>query len=362
MLDLVGDSEKIERISEAPSDASDPLRPFSLKGQTARLEKEQTAQVKFLGEIALTGQATVFYASPNTGKTLITMALLKAAVKNGVVDPSRVYYINMDDTSSGLVEKNRLADDGGYHMLADGHNNFRAKDFRLAMVEMTNDGTASGCVVIIDTLKKFVNTMDKTMSSDFANVMRRFTARGGTLIALAHTNKNLDANGKVKYSGTSDIVDDLDCIYTISEIPLLGSDLLKVVEFVNIKKRGNVAKGAVYSYSTKDGISYADLVDSVVEVDRVKIESLKLGVELNKDSESIEIVSNCILEGIVSKMSLVKEVASRLKIGQGAASSLIDRYTGADQAVHRWNFKVGNRGVRTYSLLSKSGVDDSDDY
>ena len=362
MLDMVGDSQKIEGISESSADLSDPLRPYSLKGHTARLEREQTAQVKILGGVALAGQATVFYAAPNTGKTLITMALLKAAVEKGAVNPCRVYYINMDDTSSGLVEKNRLADSGGYHMLADGHKDFKAKDFRLAMVEMTNDDSARGCVVIIDTLKKFVNTMDKTMSSDFAGVMRRFTLKGGTLIALAHTNKNLDSNGKAKYSGTSDIVDDLDCAYTLSEIPLVSDGSLKAVEFVNIKKRGDVAKHAVYSYSARDGISYADLVNSVVEVDQAKIEFWRLSAELDKDAESIDVVSNCILEGVVSKMTLVKEVASRLRIGQGAASNLINRYTGTDQAVHRWNFTVGNRGVRTYSLLSKSVVDDSDDY
>ncbi len=57
----------------------------------------------------------------------------------------------------GLVTKARIAEEYGFRMVADGHQGFEAKKFRLAMEEMILSGSAHGYIVILDTLKKFVN-------------------------------------------------------------------------------------------------------------------------------------------------------------------------------------------------------------
>ena len=57
--------------------------------------------------------------------------------------------------------------------------------------------------------------MDKKLSSKFGRMMREFVSKGGTIIMLAHTNKNRYSNGKVIFSGTSDIVDDVDVVLLV---------------------------------------------------------------------------------------------------------------------------------------------------
>ena len=52
---------------------TNPLDSFSLRGQSKELEKTIAEQIPILGQLALKAQAAVFYAAPNTGKTLITL-------------------------------------------------------------------------------------------------------------------------------------------------------------------------------------------------------------------------------------------------------------------------------------------------
>ena len=51
-------------------------------------------------------------------------------------------------------------------------------------------------MIILDTLKKFTDLMNKKASSEFGKLARTFVGAGGTIIALAHTNKNKDEEGK----------------------------------------------------------------------------------------------------------------------------------------------------------------------
>lgn len=181
---------KVEITSKAaPAErnvTSNPLDKFSLKGRSDEIEKSVVDSVPVLGELALMGQATVFFAAHNTGKTLITNSLLIEAIKDDRVDPSKVYYLNMDDSGNGLLGKNRIADEYGFNVLAEGHRDFNAGAFLSIVRDMIENDQARGVVIILDTLKKFVDLMDKGKTSTFTNVIRPFVLKGGTLIALAH--------------------------------------------------------------------------------------------------------------------------------------------------------------------------------
>lgn len=48
-----------------------------------------------------------------------------------------------------------------------------------------------------------------------ANDLRASAKAHFTLIMLTPTNRNRDVGGKVIFSETSDIVDDVDCVYTL---------------------------------------------------------------------------------------------------------------------------------------------------
>ena len=347
--------QSIQAPINAPEDGiviESPLAAFSLRGQLAKLESQMVEQIPILGNLVLLGQATVFYAPPNTGKTLLILHMIINGIKQKIIDPAQLFYINMDDNSSGLVDKLRLAEEYGFHMLADGHQDFESSKFRGVMEEMITTDTARGVTVVLDTLKKFANLMDKGKSTDFAKVIRQFSLKGGTVIGLAHANKNLGADGRPVYSGTSDIVDDFDCAYMLNTVSQQSDLTQKVVEFSNIKRRGNVAQTAAYSYTLDADIPYNELLLSVQEVNPDQLMSVKQATEVQTDAQIIESIAVCIRDGIDSKMKLAEAAAQRAGCSKRSALKVVDKYTGNDPAIHQWSFTVKERGAKVFMLLA----------
>lgn len=333
-------------VSEMPSN---PLDKYSLRGMSNVLEKNAVNSVQVMGGLALVGQATALFAAPNTGKTILTLNLIIEDIKAGRLDPTKVYYLNMDDSGQGLLEKVRIAEEYGFHMLAEGHLEFSATAFMGIMRDMIENDQARGVVIILDTLKKFVDLMDKGRTSAFTNVIRPFVMKGGTVIALAHTNKHPGRDGKPVYAGVSDILNDIDCAFTIA--PVSVENGIKVVEFTNIKSRGSVVQTAAYNYCIGGGIPYNELLLSVKTVDQTVLEPIKQAEAIKSDSEVIAAVLTCISEGINTKMKMADAVAKRAGISKRSALQLIEKYTGNDPAVHRWDFKVMARGANMFVAL-----------
>ncbi len=339
-----------------------PLQKFSLRGRSEAMAGALHDEVQVLPGLALRGQATMIYAAPNTGKTLLTLHLLNQGIDTGAVDPNCTFYVNVDDTSSGLVEKVRLAEERGFHMLAEGHREFRASKLLPIIERLTQSGRAGRSIIIVDTVKRFTDLMDKRTASGFTAVIRAFVLQGGTFIALAHTNKNKSVSGKAVYGGTSDLVDDLDCAFIIEAHGGDDDDSLKVIECRNIKRRGNVADTLAFSYSSHSRISYIDRLQSVQLVDLDDLAAARQAAELRSDSEIVAAIEACIGEGINVKMIMAETVASRLTIPKRAAMAVIDKYTGRGLGTHRWHYTVKARGAKEFVLLTPAAADDSGDY
>lgn len=89
-------SETWEAVSTPPEqpteksspkiDRSHPLACHSMTGRSEELAKRVQAQVPLIGKTALMGQATVYYAAPNTGKTLMVLKELVSSIKAGRVE------------------------------------------------------------------------------------------------------------------------------------------------------------------------------------------------------------------------------------------------------------------------------------
>lgn len=337
-----GPVEKFEIVKPALSE--NPLDRYSLRGKSEKVEAYIVNAKPILGNIAYAGQLTVIYAEFNSGKTLITLHLLIESIENANVSPENVYYLNMDDSSSGLLEKIQLADEYGFHMLSEGYEGFTSDKFVTLIKELIETKKASGVIIILDTLKKFVDLMSKSESSQFANVMREFALKGGTLIALAHTNKN-KVNGKSRYGGTNDILSDFDCGYVMDKVS--DDDGIKIVEFNREKGRGNNSLNVSYSYGIESSLSYSQILTSVKEVDSSQLVAIKQVEQQKADEEIIASVKRCIGLGINKKMELAKAVAKDMQIGRQKAIEIMEKYQ--DQE-HHWQFKVGAKGAKIYSL------------
>lgn len=324
---------------------------YSLTGRSAELEKNAAEQVTVLGEIALLGQLTVLCAEGNTGKTLIAQKLLTESIEAKRIDPAKVYYLNMDDDYRGIVEKLKIAEEFGYNMLAEGYQDFKAKDFLDHIRDLIRKNKARGVIVFLDTLKKFVDLMKKSECRDFNTVLRQFSAYGGTVIALAHTNKNKGSDGRPVFSGTGDLKDDFDCMYTLRLISEREAKE-KVVLFEKEKARGSVVEKASYSYINDKTTSYSEMFLSVQAVDENQIASLQQAEEIRSDAEIIDAVIACIEKGVNTKMKLSKAAAELSGASKRSVLQIINKYTGDDPAAHRWFYVRGARGKQTFTVLN----------
>lgn len=344
--------------AERPPQSQHPLARFSLLKRTGDVKRQFIAEKHVLGEIALSGQATVIYAAPNTGKTLITIALLTEKIRLGHIDPALLFYVNADDTGQGLLVKLQVADEFEFNVLAEGHRGFSVRSFFATVEALTASEHARGSILVLDTLKKFTTLMDKSATSRFTDLVRRFVMRGGTVIALAHTNKHPRPDGTPVYAGTSDVVDDFDCAYTVQQVVYDPDAKLKVVLFENLKRRGDVVQSAAYQYSIERGLPYDRLLLSVQQVDEAQLAPLVQAEALRSDAEMIAAVQACVREGVNTKMRLAHAVAERTNVSRAKALALIERYTGDDPTLHRWRFTVRQRGAKVFELLQQPNAAD----
>jgi hypothetical protein len=291
------------------------LLKYSLQGMGDELAERAAKVEPLLGNVCLRGEATMWYAPPNAGKTLFAISLIIDAISSGRIDGEKVVYINMDDNSEGLAQKVRLLEDHGVHVIAPGHRNFESSKLMPTLQQMIDDHAVNGLFLVIDTVKKVADLMDKRKSSDFSGWARRWVQKGGTLLGLAHTNKNTGANGKLVYSGTTDLLDDFDCAYLLSERPDAMKAGLRLIEFTNQKRRGNAAGRAIYCYNAREGVSYVDRVTSVEAVDDLDFEPLVPPTGIN-DTDIASALAKAISSGNAGKMELMKTVATELNVSR----------------------------------------------
>jgi hypothetical protein len=339
-------------ISGPDNSDSNILSKFSLIGKSIELEAQALAEVYVLSGIALLGQWTIFFSRANTGKTLLVLYLLIEAIQQGRIRAQDVFYFNLDDNHSGLTTKTKIAEEVGFHVICDGYEGFKVSNFIHLIEELISKDQARGIVLVLDTLKKFTSLMDKIVISKWNQIMRRFVVKGGTVIALAHTNKRAGNDGKPIPTGVSDLVDDVDCSYTIDVVDTDQATQTKTIVFENIKRRGNVVNTAAYRYSIEDGLNYEQLLATVEKVDQTQLVQIKKAEANKSDAEIIDAITNCIGEGINARMRLRDEVNERAGISKRKVLNIIDTYTGKDPDQHHWFYTTQKHGRKVYQLLT----------
>lgn len=308
-----------------------PLDNNLINDSLAEMKAQMLNDVFVLDGIALLGQLTTIYAKPNAGKTLTTIFMLIESIKAGRIKGADVYYINADDSGNGLVSKGYIAKQYGFGMIAPAYNGFKSDDLVGKLKQAISEDTARGKIIVLDTLKKFTDLMHKTKGSEFMKVAREFTLKGGTMIMLAHANKNRGMDGKIVAGGTSDITDDCDCVYLLDEVTKTVTT--KTVLFENIKKRGNNAQELSFSYWLSSE-NYEELLKSVQRLDFETIEKTKRESQINamleKDKHAIEAITEGIKQGNHKRTDLVKFAMDKNNYGvpRQKVWDVLDRYTG----------------------------------
>ncbi|MDD5229145.1 MAG: hypothetical protein PHD53_10090 [Methylococcales bacterium] len=355
-------------IGESTEKPKFSFAKFSITGNLDAMKTQMLNDVFVLDGIALLGQLTAIYAKPNTGKTLLTLWMLAESIKAGRIKGENVYYINADDTYKGLVTKGEVAKKYGFSMIAPNENGFKVEDFSSHLRQLIADDSAKDVIIVLDTLKKFTDLMDKKKGSEFMKTAREFTLKGGTMIMLAHTNKNRTGDGKVVAGGTSDIGDDCDCAYTLDEVQG-NSKTHKDVLFENFKSRGNVKKELLATYAQSDNpiiSNYHDLFDSVQIADSNDIEQAKkerdAAIKQAKDKDAIEAITDAIIQGNHKRLEIVDYAMKLHGVARRKAKDALDNYTGTKLSNSSlWRVQIGERNSQIYYLLTDENTS-ADDY
>ncbi len=296
------------------------------------MKKRAQDAVFLLPEIAMLGDCTILNAGPNTGKTLLTLWLLtrrnKAATKH-----LRIYYINADDSFNGGIEKMEILRGEGITTLIPNQNGFDPANLAKIIKAAIKADACGKMVIILDTLKKFVSTMDKNDARVFNIMVRTFTQAGGTLIALAHTNKNKDADGKSIAEGVGDFQSDFDCAYTIDRAPVITESAMRTIVFENTKLRGPNSMKVTFEYDAGEKRSWHRRFQSVKRIGEEEAKAAEekalADAQLEKDQPIIDYIKSQLEDGPKSHSSI-----SRNNLGVNGSGSVaerdkvLDRYAG----------------------------------
>lgn len=304
-----GEESFVDALKRLSASTDDNMEAMKLRAKEA---------VFVLPQIAMMGDCTILNAGPNTGKTLLTLWMLC----NRDLEATKhltIFYINADDSFNGGLEKMEVTRRFGIHHLIPNQSGFDPADFSKIIKAAIKADECGDMVIVLDTLKKFVSTMDKNDARIFNIMVRTFTQAGGTLIALAHTNKNKDSEGKSVAEGVGDFQSDFDCAYTIDFAPAMLENGKRTIVFNNTKLRGPNSMKTSFSYDCTEGASWQTRFNSVAPICEVALKEAqdkeKAKNQLNDDQPIIDYLMSELDLGPKSHSALTQ---NNLKTGEGS--------------------------------------------
>ncbi len=330
----------------------DELKALSAVSRIEEMEANLSKDTFVFDELALDGQITLFYAKPNTGKTLFFLRFIMDSIKNDSINGSDVFYINADDHYKGFLTKVKIAKNYGFEMLSPQEAGVNPEVIIKMLDDLSRTDEAKGKIVILDTLKKFVNMMSKSSQSDFYLTLRKLVAKNATVIIAGHANKYPDAEGNLIYEGTSDVMNDIDCAYSINLIS--DTDGEYVVKFKNEKNRGNNVLSVTYEYLKDESMSYYDILSSITRLDDAQSNKIdaKADAELLKakyESERLFVI-DVLKDGTLNQSTIIERFNS---CGDDITAEFSRReLMAALKALNRidWDSKRGERNALFFTL------------
>jgi hypothetical protein len=340
--------------------AIDILNGMDFANEAALLEREKAAKemVFVLPGIAARGQATVIYASPNSGKTLLTLRIIRDQAAAGELKDLVVYYCNFDDDFRGANFKGRYVQDLENVKMIDNQNT-AAEDILNIMKRSIEDGTAGRICFILDTLIRFVSDCDRGSQREFNKLVQRFIAAQGTIIALGHTNKHKDAEGQSVHGGTADI---RNCFSQTAYLNLETDkdDLDRRVRFVNDKLRGMTRVSTCFQYchgDDKNWVERAQSVERLDEDDANKMAKTTIAFAKRKDDQAIiDFILSELQDGPKSLTHLQREKpANQTGLPTGSRRDrerVLDKYGPKNEIeeLRFWGASKGQTGGLNYYL------------
>jgi hypothetical protein len=170
---------------------------------------EEMKDAKFIiQDLIVLSHMMAIVAPANSGKTALLVHFSQQIARAGY----RLYYINCDASPSDLKRHFSHSKSNNYTLIApDALLGKSPTDVLSEFRRWLDSGIdLSDVVIILDTLKKFVDVIEKRAAKELYRLLRALTVRGCTIILLGHCNKHPDRDGRSVYEGTGDLRNDLD--------------------------------------------------------------------------------------------------------------------------------------------------------
>jgi len=277
------------------------------------LKTEHTNEMKnstiLIPGLITSGHLILIAAPANGGKTTIFLRLCEQLSASG----NNVIYVNADASPGDLIAQHQHATQHNYNVIAPdairgkGVNDVIDRFEAMSKSEMSLDGY----VFVIDTLKKFVDMLDKKQVKGILATFRNLTVKGATVCLLAHTNKYSGKDGKSIYEGMGDIRTDVD------ELIYLDSAINPETENLEITTRPDKVRANFKprSFIIKKGDR------QVLELEE------QITIYSEQDRELLNEFIEAIQDGCKNQKEIVRRVYSSSCIGTNAVRAALDRFT-----------------------------------
>ncbi|WP_372779398.1 hypothetical protein [Litorivivens sp.] len=323
-LDGEGDEAVSTRIEET-IESRQVLSKFAVKrDHIQHLENQRFVFDNLLYE----GQITVICAEPNGGKTTV-MNWICSQVDEGY----QITYLNEDCSGAELKTYQEYAEVRGFELC---NLDIRGVTPDQFMGSLGSLSSLKGHVFVLDTLKKFVDVMNKAKVSQFYSLLRRLCNKGATFVLLAHTTKYKDAEGLPKFDGVGDVMNDCDTL--IYFLPVKHEDGSMTVSTLPAKTRG-IMEPLTFTIDKFREVSLTDYVDTREHRRR------------QVDHEAIKVIAEAISSGCSNQSEILKFSAGR-GVGRRVALRVLADYE--EGAAPLWKKARGPNNACQYTLVENA--------
>lgn len=306
-----------DRYSKQIENGQQALDPFAWTKKFTLTDEEvaMIADPKWVyPNLVIQGHVAVYPAPPNGGKTTTFNW-----IAGEIAQDYQVCYVNADISGSDAKIMQAYAEEKGFQLLLpDMKAGLSMTDVVDNLIALNNlDNKYDSHVFIFDTLKKMTNVIHKDKSKELYKTLRGLSAKGMTIILLAHTNKYNDADGKPIYEGTGDLRSDVDELIYL--IPKKNDDGSMTVSTEPDKVRGTF-EPITFNITADRQVSLADEFIDVAEANR-------RSKQLKEDESIIQAVTEAITQEKFKQTEIISYCKTEGIAGRRQVERVLNRYS-----------------------------------
>jgi len=270
--------------------------------------------------LIIQGHMAVIPAPANGGKTTILQYVCAQ-----ISGDYKVYYVNADISAGDAKWAYAHAEEHGYTLLLPDMKTGLSMDDVVAQLQCMNmeDADYTGIVFIFDTLKKMTDVISKSKAKELYKVLRGLSAKGMTVVLLAHTNKYKDSEGNYIFEGTGDLRTDVDDM--IYMMPKKNDDGSMTVSTKPDKVRGDY-KPITFEISPDRQVTVLETFIDVASITQAE-------EQRENDATVIEAITEAIKVGKFRQTEIIDVCRENHGIGRKSAEKVLRRYRAGPSAL-----------------------------